>query len=356
MGALKGDERGRLMAALIDAFRTPEEIEIFLRIWLDRSLAVIAPTGKEYEYVVFKVLERSDSEGWTPDLILAACTARPGNERLAEVAEELNLVPSVSTELERIIVPRNGVHDADVWLGELWRNSRRVCRLELQTGTALIAGTGFLVGPDLTLTNFHVVEPLFLCGARVARSVARFDARADPDGRVVLEGRTVRFAEDWLKAFSPHAGAKEQSVAAVADQARLDYALLRLAERVGEADLGAGGAGARRGWIGLHTDAREAAVDDQTLILQHPGGGPLKLAVDRIVELERKGTIIRYDTNTDGGSSGSPCFSLSWELMALHQGVAPKGTHNQGVSARAIAEHIVAQRGDDSLPRPGAGV
>jgi hypothetical protein len=351
MRTLKGEERARLMAALMDAFRTPEEMEVLLHLWLDRSLAALAPTGRDYEYVVFKLLERSDSEGWTPDLILAACAARPGNEPLASVAEGFSLVPAMTAELEGLIVPRNGVHDADAWLGELWRNSRRVCRLELRTATTLVSGTGCLVGPDLVLTNFHVIEPLFLGGAGVASPVARFDARSDPDGRVVLEGRTCPFAEDWLLAFSPHDDAKEKSVAAVDDEVRLDYALLRLGERAGEAGLGAAGAGTNRGWIMLSTNAREAAVDDQTLILQHPGGGPLKLAVDRIVEQD--GASVRYHTNTDGGSSGSPCFSLDWQLVALHQGVAPGGVANQGVSARSIAAHILAQCGDDVLPRPG---
>jgi hypothetical protein len=54
------------------------------------------------------------------------------------------------------------------------------------------------------------------------------------------------------------------------------------------------------------------------------------------------GTRVRYTTTTQRGSSGSPCFSADWELIALHHAGDPnypikgKGAFNQGIPMSAI--------------------
>ena len=53
-------------------------------------------------------------------------------------------------------------------------------------------GTGFLVGSNMLMTNWHVVE------RGVDGAVARFDHSGSTDGRA------VKFADDWLIAHSPH--------------------------------------------------------------------------------------------------------------------------------------------------------
>ncbi|HEV7529009.1 MAG TPA: effector-associated domain EAD1-containing protein [Solirubrobacteraceae bacterium] len=353
MRKLTGEDRRQLIAALLEAFPSPQELEMLLDLRLDRSLAAIAPTSQPYEYVTFKVIERSEAEGWTGELILAASSARPGNQTLAKVAQPLGLVPSVGARLEQMISPRNGVHDVERWLGDAWRSARRVCRLEMRTRTAVYGGTGFLVGPDEILTNFHVVQELMLSGDSPEESTVRFDVRSAPDGGTVLAGRPCRLAEEWLLAWSPQDDAKEQSIVAAGDDARLDYALLRLAEPVGEEEIGLGApAAARRGWVALSPRARTPVAGDQTVILQHPGGGALKLAADSVVEYIEKQAAVRYLTNTDEGSSGSPCFGFGWELVALHQGGSADGASNQGHATCAIAQHILGRLGVGVLPDP----
>ena len=71
------------------------------------------------------------------------------------------------------------------------------------------------------------------------------------------------------------------------------------------------------------------------LILQHPNTEPLKLAVDTagVLKLYENGTRIRYATNTEPGSSGSPCFDIDWKLIALHHYGDPQydqAQYNQG--------------------------
>ena len=44
----------------------------------------------------------------------------------------------------------------------------------------------------------------------------------------------------------------------------------------------------------------------------------MKFAFDRVKTIYP--TRIAYRTNTWFGSSGSPCFTIDWELVALHKG------------------------------------
>jgi hypothetical protein len=76
-------------------------------------------------------------------------------------------------------------------------------------------------------------------------------------------------------------------------------------------------------------------------IVQHPKGSPLKLAfdTDSVVGLNASGTTVFYKTNTERGSSGSPCFSSNWELVALHHSGDPdfgSPKKNAGTPVHAI--------------------
>ena len=57
-------------------------------------------------------------------------------------------------------------------------------------------------------------------------------------------------------------------------------------------------------------------------------------------------TRVRYATNTEPGSSGSPCFDMNWQLAALHHYGDPawlNPKYNQGVPAHLIRQKIAAE-------------
>jgi hypothetical protein len=62
--------------------------------------------------------------------------------------------------------------------------------------------------------------------------------------------------------------------------------------------------------------------------------------------MNKSGTRVRYRTNTVRGSSGSPCFTPVFDVVALHHtgdpnfaaGHAPG--YNQGVPMHLIAAHL----------------
>ena len=128
-----------------------------------------------------------------------------------------------------------------------------------------------------------------------------------------------------------------------ATEDELDYALLRLTQTVGNSDAG----GFPRGWANLPDHPVALPVGAPLLIVQHPDGAPLKLALDTnaIIGLNAAKTRIRYTTNTESGSSGSPCFNMDWQLVALHHYGDPAwhtAKFNQGVPAELIRRKIVA--------------
>jgi V8-like Glu-specific endopeptidase len=63
-------------------------------------------------------------------------------------------------------------------------------------------------------------------------------------------------------------------------------------------------------------------------------------------------TRVRYATNTEDGSSGSPCFNATWGLIALHHFGEPNvkpATYNQGVPIDVIRDRLARVGRADAL-------
>lgn len=211
------------------------------------------------------------------------------------------------------------------WLDQANAIRRQVCRIEVPTGV----GTGFLVGADLVLTNYHVIE-----SARTERPsslVLRFDLTATASAGSVRE-----LASDWLVDESPYSPTDlEPRPVPAATETQLDYAILRTRTPVGDDEVD----GAARGWQTLRSDAASGKIGAPLLIVQHPEGEHLRLAVDTNAVVSVGPTRIRYRTNTKPGSSGSPCFDMAWNLLALHHSghVSFRPAWNEGIPISAIA-------------------
>src|SRR5262249_5697281 len=116
----------------------------------------------------------------------------------------------------------------------------------------------------------------------------------------------------------------------------------------------------RRGWLTPPTVPYDFA-NTSLFIVQHAAAGPIKLALDTEA-LSRKpgdsfhygptpqGTRVLYRTNTEPGSSGSPCFGPNWELAALHHvgdptfAIGHQPYYNQGIPIARIVDDL-SQRG-----------
>jgi V8-like Glu-specific endopeptidase len=212
-------------------------------------------------------------------------------------------------------------------------------------------GTGFLVGDDLLITNWHVVK------GGVKGAVARFDHNiftAGGNGG----GRAVPFAAEWQVASSPHEPVPVETGVDGPPAGTWDFALVRLAKPVGAQALGPNpdNAGAeKRGSYVLDGSPYQFEEAEPIFILGHPEGRPVQLSYASpagVKETEHHNRV-RYQTNTEGGSSGSPVFNRDWRIVALHHASGPTSIpgefhlqhdkFNQGVPISGVVAELKKQ-------------
>jgi hypothetical protein len=344
MCAFHGPRARLLSDALREAF-LPERLDELLFYGLDRRRVDITMAG-DYQGRVYDIIRAADAEGWLLDLVTAAREARPRSTGLHEVATGLGLT-SVTDNLERLV--RADVPDLDVsvWRERLGALEAQVCRVEI--GRQL--GTGFLVGPDLCMTNHHVVAPLLADPARAAGAVVRFDHRRLSDGTTVNPGIGYRLADDWLVGAVPPSRADDLDGPELPAADELDVAVLRLAEPVGELPVGrVAGVGdvQPRGWIRDPVD-EPPRPGSPLLLLQHPAGAPMRLALGSVLGANANGTRLRHSVNTEPGSSGAPCLDAALRLVALHHAGDPAfgpARHNVAVPIGRVRALLVARYPD----------
>lgn len=356
-----------LLPKLVDTLDDSDELDriVFLSTG-DRLFKQYAAKADTLEEALFKLLTKASARGGAVAVLAALAAARPGRAdvlaAIAAAAPEAVKVPArrpaaLSLQLagmpaddastnayapgfERIVKPGLPPFDVQVWMRGLEDAQARTCRVEVG-GHA--AGTGFLVGPRAVLTNWHVVEK-----AKADALTCRFDYVALPAGGRA-EGRSVAVAA--ICDHSPYspAEAANQPDAAAPTAEELDYALLELAEPAGD-DPVAGGA---RGFVRLPQADQPMPKGAALMIVQHPDGAPMKLAIDTEAVLGPfgEGRRVRYATNTEGGSSGAPCFGINWQILALHHYGDPAWQHplfNQGIPIALVTRRLLA-RGHGAL-------
>lgn len=212
------------------------------------------------------------------------------------------------------------------WLSEVFerfqRASNSICRISIDGATA---GTGFLVGPDLVLTNFHVIEGALgpskreLPDGLLVRAVACvFDDRRLPGGGF-NEGLTVPVEPQcvmWSK-YSP-AEITESPYDPLPTTDELDYALLRLIDSVGDRAVPGDDPRRQRGWIDLFDTTGEPARNDPVVVIQHPRGtAQFYYACNYETANDRKTRFV-YNMVEARGSSGSPSLTGDFRIFALH--------------------------------------
>jgi hypothetical protein len=349
--ALVGEEAELLNEALLSAYDY-QSLERMLYFKLEKHLQHIAPLDN-LRQVVFKVITTAEMEGWTNDLVYAARDANPGNHKLKRFADHYLRFKATALTLEKIIQRTNGFLDIAEWRTKLERIERQVCSIEI-AGDHF--GTGFLIAHDLVLTNYHVIEGLLGTSPEYQpqQMRIRFDFIKSEDGTVLNDGiRYKPSGEEWLVDSSPYSQAeKKGDFDTLPAATELDYALLRIAPHAGNGNGSTtpgnepikGSLDRVRGWIEIPGKPATFTDEGPLFIVQHPDGKPLKmaLATNGIIRLSDNGLRLRHRTNTEPGSSGSPCFDSDWNLVALHHAGDPnwvKPEWNQAIPISVIRTH-----------------
>lgn len=359
---ISGPQEGRFSAVLQGAF-TPITFGRMLRHRLDRDWWTYAGIYADFPTVTDGVVLAANMEGWLADLIVSAREANPGDAQLLDFARQFGLVSidKPGQELQRIISETNSFLDVAKWREKLGEMETKVCRIEITTDQGrMVYGTGFLFGgPDTILTNYHVLEPLLAgrnngttkegLSAQANNVICRFDYKRMNNGEVLNPGTECHLSDDWYIDDSP-----TYALDQTPPKDHLDYAIFRLRDSPGDQTVGLKPepGGIVRGFIPIPAERYDFPSDSPLFILQHPRAAPLAVAFDTrsIIGLNGNSTRVMHRTNTERGSSGSPCFTQNWELVALHHSGDPdfahKPTYNEGIPISNIIA-LMKDRGAD---------
>ncbi|HEX6036709.1 DNA/RNA non-specific endonuclease [Longimicrobium sp.] len=174
--------------------------------------------------------------------------------------------------------------------------ARAICRIRI--GSA--AGSGVLVGPRLLMTNNHVLR--------------------SPDDALLAEAQ-FDYQENVSGDLLPvHAFRLDPGLFFVTDPT-LDFTVVGVAETSGR-----GQPLSRYPWMKLIPTLGKAEKGDPINIIQHPRGGLKQIALrnNEVIDIPTgKPDFLYYTTDTEPGSSGSPCFNDQWEIIALHHSGVP---------------------------------
>src|SRR5262249_49011146 len=230
----------------------------------------------------------------------------------------------------------------------------QICRIEIPIpGQNPFYGTGLLLGPSVVMTNYHVMEPVIT--GKVGPEVVncRFDYK-QLNSTIVNQGTAYKLkTASWLIDASKPSAVDELTDpgAQVPNADELDYAAVRLDQAPGSSAIGVavpGVAPTTRGWITPPLMPAEPQAGGPLFVLQHPQARPLQLALemDGVLTTNGNGTRVRHKVNTEPGSSGSPCFNKSFELVALHHSGDPnffhRATYNEAIPFSKIVALIAA--------------
>lgn len=227
--------------------------------------------------------------------------------------------------LERIL-QGNELSDVN-YLAQGLSCARSVCRVVLRSQGRLIGyGTGFLVAPGVLLTNHHVLPSVELVG----EAVAQFRYERTITG---AEATPVEYA---FETTPPPILNRDLDFAlvAVGPPTSLAGGMLTAAKNVSLDEFG---------YLYLNPQPGKAFIGEFLTIIQHPNGERKQVCVreNRLLKYDDNGPYLWYQTDTVGGSSGSPVFNNSWEVVALHHSGVPKSEVRGGVTVYLTKDNKV---------------
>ncbi|OOO29035.1 hypothetical protein CO662_32255 [Rhizobium anhuiense] len=341
-----------------DAFAevSPDERIPFKAVALKRQRAAPLGPGRERDFADFEAALRyasdkgflqgfcsaggatlfkaSSEDDGTGGVVMAAALVADARDRA-----------SVLVTFEAIVNDQERFRDPDDVNAAVMRAQRCTCRIVVRDGARRTRGTGFLIGPRLVLTNWHVVRSLLepmsdeeaaaagLAPAEswkaAAGSAARLGVEFDFTARAAQAGGVIRIGviENWLVAASSAEGSERTGSEGAGDwpadgadfEPYDDFAVIEIAEP----------AGLERRFYDIVSEDPPMPRGNMVL-LHHPGEFSMRLsygsfdlglpAANLLGGVPAKTSArILHSANSIGGSSGAPCFNFDMMPVALHQ-------------------------------------
>ena len=152
---LKARQLKEFRSTLLDAFDL-NRFDAMLLFHLGRQREHLA-LDADLETIIRRVIERAEMESWTAELLLAARSAQPDSVALFTFAQQFGLA-TATAELEHKIAESGEPVDTVPWRSRRAERENQVCRVEVHSGYPPGYGTGFLLGPNVVMTCYHVME------------------------------------------------------------------------------------------------------------------------------------------------------------------------------------------------------
>lgn len=205
---------------------------------------------------------------------------------------------------EKIIGPNNLMNIA--WLTRGVEISKTVGRVSTLSGR----GTGFLIAPNLLITNNHVIQSV----EEASTAYVEFN-----------------FERNWLGNISvPQRYSLDSKI--FLTNAELDYTIVGVTGNPSE----------KFGYFDLKY-RRIPIIGEYVTIIQHPAGRSKEIALHENEVRYVFNDKVQYTTDTENGSSGAIVLDKDWNIVALHHkgGDLPDGdgtTHfiNEGILIQQI--------------------
>jgi endonuclease G, mitochondrial len=180
--------------------------------------------------------------------------------------------------------------------------SKPVCRIEVRNeqGRTLEWGTGFMVSPNLLITNQHVLESKENC----RKTLIQFNYEDDEN---FLPKNDVTFLLDPDLFFH--------------NTTALDLALVAVKQKDIHNEIPI----TEFGYIQLIEKSGKALIGEYATLIHHPNKEKKTISIreNRLVDTysdDPDSKVYHYLTDSLGGSSGSPVFNDQWKVFALHHG------------------------------------
>ncbi|MDN5796977.1 MAG: serine protease [Intrasporangium sp.] len=289
-----------LWQAVLDSARKQDRLRVLL------STAAQDPNGAAIKPLLMQLLRETPAAATDPD----------GSGVSTDVTA-WKIDPADPGGLERTIEAQSSLLDVS-FLERGIELSPSICKLLVTLNDAKrYYGTAFRIGPDLLLTNHHVL----------------FDDVGPATAVEAWWGYELAFGgaarEYTVVACSP------ESIVGRVDH---DWAIVRAAGPLPDSAQP----------IPL-TGAPAPKVLDRVYIIQHPQGREKKIGMIHNVVDGVTDQVIQYRTDTEGGSSGSPVFDEQWQVVGLHHRWGSRVTngrtqyYNQGRRIERVAEGLTAE-------------
>jgi hypothetical protein len=151
--------------------------------------------------------------------------------------------------------------------------------------TAAGYGTGFLIAPDLLMTNHHVLQTVEV--AQKSTYTMYYELDLDDTVKATV---AIAALKDGLFYTNP----------------KLDYTVIQLERAVVNAQP-------------LRLQPQQVQRDARVTIIQHPGGHFKKISMQNNFVVYADSEVVQYTTSTLPGSSGAPVFNDDFQVVAIHR-------------------------------------